>query len=113
MNKQTLPVSISTYIEGSNKYDMDMYLSAFSDSAMIEEKSIGQDLKGKVEIQNYFLDYFINYQTHTEIIEYKVKENVVDMRVLFKGSFPGNEIMGFYQFWLEDGKIIKLVADLE
>lgn len=113
MNKQTLPVTISNYIDGSNLHDMQMYISTFADSAIIEEKSIGIDLKGREEIQYYFQNYFINYQTHTGIIEYEIKENVVDMRVLFKGDFPGKEIIGFYQFWIENDKIVKLVANLE
>jgi ketosteroid isomerase-like protein len=113
MNRKNLPDIVVTYIEGSNMHDMEMYLNAFSDTAIIEEKSIGRVLHGKEDIKHYFQDYFIDYNTYTEIIEYEVKENYVDMRVLFKGDFLGNKIIGLYKFFNEDGKIIKLIADLE
>ncbi|OOM81111.1 nuclear transport factor 2 family protein [Clostridium sp. BL-8] len=113
MNKQALPKIIESYIDASNKHDVEAYVNTFSDSCEIQEKSIGSNLIGKNEVRNYFSTYFVGYETYTEIIEYYVKENFVDMRVLFKGNFPENEITGLYQFFIEEGKIVKLVADLE
>lgn len=113
MDRNELPEVLVNYIKNSNMLDINQYLSSFSDMAMIEEHPIGNNLYGKEEIKSYFQDYFINYHTHTEILEYKVKESYVETHVLFKGSFPGNEIGGLYEFFIEDNKIVRLVADLE
>jgi hypothetical protein len=113
MNKKNLPIVVTDYIDASNNHDIEAYISAFSEKAIIEEESIGKTLKGKEEIKNYFVNYFVETLTHTEIIDYEMNENFVDMKVLFKGNFAGGEIVGIYQFYLENKKIIKLKADLE
>lgn len=112
-DKKPLPQAVLDYIDASNNHDVEAYLNAFSESAVIEEASIGRDLRGKSEIRDYFVSYFIKYETQTEILDYSIEQNTVDMHVWFKGVFPGNEIGGFYRFVLEDGKIAKLLADLE
>lgn len=117
MNKdkgnEPLPQAVLDYIDASNNHDAEAYLNAFSESAVVEETSIGRDLRGRSEIRDYFVSYFIKYETQTEILDYSTEQDMVDMHVWFKGVFPGNEIGGFYRFVLEDGKIAKLLADLE
>ncbi len=112
MDRIELPEVVLTYIKNSNMQSIDLYLSTFLDTAIIEEKSIGKDISGKEEIGSYFQDYFISYNTLTEILNYKVKDNHVEMHVLFKGTFPGGEVGGLYEFFIEDNKIVKLIADL-
>lgn len=51
--------------------------------------------------------------THTEMIDFIIENSVIDMRVLFKGHFLGEEIIGLYQFILKDDHIEQLRADLE
>ncbi len=113
MNENELLEVVLNFIKSSNMLDVNMYLSSFSDTAMIEEKSINNDLYGKEEIRRYFQDYFINYHTQTEVLNYKVKESYLKMRVQFKGDFTGNEVVGLYKFFIEDKRIVKLIADLE
>ncbi|WP_400245010.1 hypothetical protein AB3U99_01380 [Niallia sp. JL1B1071] len=109
-----LPQIISDYINVSNNYDTQGYLATFSDDAIIKEDSLGKILVGKKEIQHYFETYFINYQTQTEVIEYKVSQNTTNMKVLFTGNFPGEEINGLFKFTLTpSGFIASLKADLE
>jgi hypothetical protein len=113
MRDPVLPKVILNYIHASNAHDAEAYLNTFSDRGVIEEQSIGRDLIGREEIKDYFVTYFVKMQTHTEIIDYTVNHNVIDMRVLFKGNFAGKEIIGLYQFFLKDDQIEKLRADLE
>jgi hypothetical protein len=113
MSDLILPKVVLNYIHASNAHDVEAYLSTFSDSGVIEEESIGRDLIGREEIKDYFVTYFVKTQTHTEIIDYSVNNNVIVMRVLFKGNFAGKEIIGLYQFSLKNDQIEKLRADLE
>lgn len=113
MSERILPEVVTRYLHASNDHDVEAYLNTFSEKAVIEEESIGRNLASKEEIKNYFATYFVNMNTHTELIKYAVNENIIDMQVLFKGEFPGKEIVGHYQFTLRDGRIHKLKADLE
>jgi len=113
MSKQVLPEIILNYIDASNKHNVETYANTFSNDGIIEENSIVKEIIGKEEIKEYFTMYFVKTQTHTEIINYSVDKNFVDMRVLFKGNFAGKEIIGIYQFYLHNGQIVKLRADLE
>lgn len=108
-----LPDIVSDYIKASNEHNMESYLNTFTKNAVIIEESLGSVLIGSQDIGNYFETYFINYRTSTEILEYNVNNNVIDMRVLFTGDFPQNKVIGSYQFLLENDQIAKLTANLE
>ena len=109
-----LPQIISDYINVSNNYDTQGYLATFSEDAIIKEDSLGKALVGKKEIQHYFETYFINYQTQTKVLTYTTSDNIIDMKVLFTGNFPGEEINGLFKFTLNSsGFIANLEADLE
>jgi len=111
--EKKLPKIVSKYIKASNEHDMESYLNTFAKEGIIKEESVGSLLVGSEEIGHYFETYFINYRTTTEILEYRVNTNVIDMRVLFTGDFPGNKVIGSYQFVVENDQIVKLTADLE
>lgn len=113
MTDLLLPQVIVNYIDASNAHDAKAYMNTFSYQAVIKEESIGRDLAGQTEIENYFVTYFVKMNTRTEIMSYSIQNHVVDMRVLFKGDFPGREIIGTYQFHVHNDKIEQLTADLE
>lgn len=112
-SEPSLPQVIIDYIDASNAHNVEAYMNTFSNDAVIKEESIGSDLTGSAEIEDYFVTYFVKMNTRTEMISYTSNHNVIDMRVLFKGDFPGKEIIGTYQFSLENEKIVQLTADLE
>jgi len=114
--EKQLPEIISKYIEASNDFDETGYADTFIDNGVIDELSVGRKFEGEEEIKQYFRDYFIDYKTSTKIQEYQIKDNVVTVKVIFKGSFPngGQGISGFYEFSLSPtGKIEQLIADLK
>jgi hypothetical protein len=113
MTQLVLPAVVVEYLEASNRHDVEGYARTFSNNGRIEEDSLGRDLVGKKEIVDYFTTYFVGTNTYTDIIEYTVNDVVVDMRVLFKGDFAGNEVIGLYKFFLNNGQIEKLKCDLE
>lgn len=113
MNQVILPAVILEYLEASNQHDIEGYARTFSNNGRIEEDSLGRDLVGKKEIVDYFTTYFVGTNTHTDIIGYTINDDIVDMRVLFKGDFAGKEVIGLYKFFLNNGRIEKLKCDLE
>lgn len=109
-----LPRIITKYIEMSNDYNVQEYVSTFSTDAIIKERSLGKTLLGKKDIEQYFNTYFINYQTHTEIKQFTAIDNFIDMKVIFRGDFPEGEIGGIYKFTLNHNGLISILeADLE
>ncbi|HEO8421995.1 hypothetical protein [Niallia sp. FSL W8-0635] len=109
-----LPKIIYSYINALNDYDMKGYLNTFSHDAIIKEKSLGQTLVAKREIEHYFETYFINYQTQTEIIEFEVSQNIIHIKVQFTGNFPEEQINGLFKFTLNHSGLISILeADLE
>ncbi|CAM4446024.1 hypothetical protein FHS16_003952 [Paenibacillus endophyticus] len=113
MTQVGLPSVVIDYLEASNRHDVEGYARTFSNDGRIEEDSLGRELVGTKEIIDYFKTYFIGTNTHTDIIEYTVIDEVVDMRVWFKGDFVGKKIIGLYKFFLNNGRIEKLKCDLE
>lgn len=113
MNQVILPAVILEYLDASNQHDIEGYARTFSNNGRIEEDSLGRDLVGKKEIVDYFTTYFVGTNTHTDIIGYTINDDIVDMRVLFKGDFAGKEVIGLYKFFLNNGRIEKLKCDLE
>lgn len=114
--EKQLPGIVSRYIKASNTFDENGYSACFIDKGVIDEKSVGRKFEGMEEIKQYFRDYFIDYKTNTEIQEYQIQDNIVTIKVIFKGTFPNGDqgISGFYEFILSPtGKIEKLFADLK
>lgn len=113
MSTKILPEIVATYIDASNRLEVKDYVATFALDATIKEDSIGKELVGRSEIANYFTTYFVNTKTHTELLDYTIKGDTVNMRVMFRGNFSGGEIVGLYHFLLKDGLIQELKADLE
>lgn len=45
-------------------------MNTFADHAVIKEESIGSDLTGSAEIEDYFVTYFVKMNTCTKMISY-------------------------------------------
>jgi hypothetical protein len=105
---------ISKFMEMLNLHNSEGYAETFSRDAVINEISIGRTYEGEEEIKEYFIDYFIGYNTQTELVSYTNENNdKVNVRVLFTGDFPGGETYGSFIFKIHDGYITYLEADLE
>lgn len=104
---------IKEWIEAANAFDTDAFLAKFHEDAVLDDPSVGSRFYGHKGIRNYFVDYFIGYNTHTRIVKYLERgENTAHLEVWFKGDFPGNEIGGTFDFTFRDGKISFLQAEL-
>lgn len=112
MTNTGLPEAVERYVEASNRHDVEGYAGTFSEHGKIQEDSLGRDYVGKKEISEYFTAYFVETNTQTTILDYVVQEDEVHMNVLFKGDFAGKEAIGRYRFYLKQGRIEWLTADL-
>jgi len=104
---------IDDWIEVSNSYDTEKYLSFFGEKAILDDPSVGRKFSGKKGIGEYFTSYFIGYKTQTKKVSLLVKdENQAHLEVEFTGDFPEGKIGGMFDFTFKDGKIEFVAADL-
>lgn len=83
---------VNTYITASNSYDVDLYLSCFSETATVVDSGEKQNLKGKAAIAAWFSETNEKFKIQTELLTEKREQ---DHRVLLtkvSGSFPGSPI---------------------
>jgi len=105
---------ISDWIATSNSFNTKKYLDFYLADAVLDDPSVGSKFDGHVGIKNYFESYFIEYNTHTEIVKLEISEdqNNAYLEVEFSGSFSEGNIGGTFDITLKDGKIAYIKADL-
>ncbi|MET1056037.1 MAG: nuclear transport factor 2 family protein [Pedobacter sp.] len=104
---------IGEWIKVGNSYDTEKYLEFYAEDAVLDDPSVGRKFSGKIGIKEYFLSYFIGYQTQTRKLELVVKDNFhAHLEVEFTGNFPEGKIGGTFDFTFRDGKIGLILADL-
>lgn len=110
MNTQTF---LTEWIAASNAFDTDKYLDFYLPEAILDDPSVGRTFERRKGIKQYFDNYFIGYNTHTEQVELKVinKEHA-HLKVQFTGDFPEGKIAGTFDFKFRDNKIVFVTANL-
>lgn len=104
---------ISNWAEAGNAFDTNKYLNFYDRDAILDDPSVGKKFSGHEEIKEYFDNYFIGYNTHTEIVQLKIiDEHHAYLKVKFTGDFPEGTIGGTFEFTFNNGKISYLKADL-
>lgn len=109
MNIETF---IKDWIAVSNSYETDKYLEFYLKDAVLDDPSVGRKFVGHDGIKDYFISYFIGYQTQTELIKLEIKENSAYLEVEFTGNFPEGKIGGRFDFIFKNDKIEFVKADL-
>lgn len=80
---------------------------------ILDDPSVGRKFKGHKGIQQYFDDYFIGYNTHTDQVALKITDQQnAYLEVQFSGDFPEGKIGGTFEFKFENGKISFVKANL-
>lgn len=109
----TLKKQIEHLIKAGNEYDTDKYLSYFDEDAILEDPSVGRTFTGIEGIKEYFLSYFIGYNTQTTLLTTQLRgEENLFVEVAFTGDFPEGNLNGSFDFTFQDDKIIYVKADL-
>ena len=103
---------IDHWLEASNDFDADRYVSLYKQDAVLDDPSVGRKFIGHEGIRNYFESYFIGYNTQTRLKELIINGNTAHLEVEFTGNFPEGIIGGIFDFEFKDGKIRNAKADL-
>lgn len=109
MNIETF---IKNWIEVGNNYDTEKYLEFYLKDAVLDDPSVGRKFIGHDGIKEYFINYFIGYQTQTELKKLEIKDNSAYVEVEFTGDFPEGKIGGSFDFIFKCEKIEFVKADL-
>jgi hypothetical protein len=107
-----IPSFIKNWIAKSNAYDTDEYLKCYQEKAVLDDPSVGRKFTGHEGIREYFISYFIGYNTQTRLVKLNCGDNEAHLEVEFTGTFPEGKIGGTFDFNFKDGKIASVKADL-
>lgn len=84
---------IAEWIAASNTFDTEKYLSFYLPVAILDDPSVGRKFKGHKGIQQYFDDYFIGYNTHTDQVALNITDQQnAHLEVQFSGDFAEGKI---------------------
>lgn len=103
---------ISEWLRLSNAFDTEQYLEKYSDDAVLDDPSVGRKFIGKEGIRDYFVSYFIGYETQTRLLRLEVDGDEAHLEVEFTGIFPGGKLGGTFDMTFRSGKIATVTADL-
>ena len=103
---------ITDWISVSNAYQTEKYLDKYEADAVLDDPSVGRKFIGHKGLREYFTSYFIGYNTQTKLVKLEVNDNQAHLEVEFTGDFPEGTIGGTFDFKLEAGKIVYVLADL-
>ena len=109
MNIETF---IKDWIAVGNSYDTEKYLEFYQKEASLDDPSVGRKFVGYDGIKEYFVNYFIEYKTQTELRKLEINEGSAYLEVEFTGVFPEGKIGGSFDFVFKDGKIAHVKANL-
>lgn len=110
-------MNISTFIknliDAGNRYATLEYLDFYHPDAILDDPSVGRKFTGHKGIKDYFVSYFIGYETQTKIVKLVIHdEKHAHLEVAFTGTFPEGNIGGTFDFTFKEGKIAFVKADL-
>lgn len=104
---------IDNWIETSNAFDTEKYLTFYLEDAVLDDVSVGRKFEGHNGIKKYFESYFIGYKTDTKITQLEIsQENIAFLKVHFTGDFPEGNIGGTFEITFKNNKIAFIKADL-
>lgn len=104
---------INNWITAANQFDTEKYLTFYLPDAILDDPSVGRKFKGHTGIRDYFVSYFIGYQTHTKLVKLQVIDDThAHVEVAFTGEFPEGEIGGTFDITWREGRISFIKADL-
>jgi hypothetical protein len=105
----TLPQIIQTYVDSSNRHDVQSILSCFSDDAVVHDEA--ETLHGKKAIEDWITKTIGKYKFHFNPLSIKQDAAEIVMAVEVSGTFDGSPITLDYHFAIEGDKIVSLAID--
>lgn len=103
---------IADWIMVSNSYNTEAYLGKYLEDAALDDPSVGRKFVGHKGIREYYISYFIGYNTQTRLLHLTSQHNTAHLEVEFTGTFPEGRIKGMFDFTFKHEKIATITADL-
>lgn len=104
---------VRQFIRAANSFDIATVLELFAADAVIEDVSVGEKFEYAAGIKDYFVKFFIGYQTSTQLISLAhTGPGKILAKVDFTGDF-GHETGGLDILFNEAGLISRIDAYLD
>jgi uncharacterized protein (TIGR02246 family) len=105
VEEMPVPAAIADYIRATNEHDLDAFLAAFKDDAIVTDE--GQERRGLPAIRKWIEETTAKNVTVSVI---NVAETAANTTVtgLVSGNFPGSPVELRFIFTLDQGKISHL-----
>jgi ketosteroid isomerase-like protein len=104
-----LPRIIGTYVDASNKHDVNSILSCFSDEAVVHDE--GETLHGKKAIEGWIAKTIERYKFQFKPLSIKDCDPEVVVAVEVSGTFDGSPVSLDYRFAIKNDKILSLAIE--
>jgi hypothetical protein len=104
-----LPPIIETYVEASNRHDVDGIVSCFSNDAVVHDEN--QDHRGTRAIEEWIRSTIEKYQFQFRPLSAEGDEGAITVVTEVLGNFNGSPITLDYNFEIDGNKIISLSID--
>jgi ketosteroid isomerase-like protein len=104
-----LPQIIQSYVDSSNRHDVQSILSCFSDDAAVHDE--GATLHGKKAIEGWITKTIEKYKFHFNPLSIRDEPAEIVVAVEVSGTFDGSPITLDYHFVLEGAEIMSLAID--
>ncbi|SRR6266496_6845881 len=104
-----LPHIIQSYVDSSNRHDVQSILSCFSDDAVVRDER--ETLHGKKAIEGWITKTVEKYKFHFKPLSVKDDNAEIVVAVEVSGTFDGSPITLDYHFTIESDKILSLTID--
>jgi ketosteroid isomerase-like protein len=104
-----LPHIIQSYVDSSNRHDVQSILSCFSDDAVVHDEE--EALHGKKAIEDWITKTIEKYKFQYKPLSLKGDEREAIVTIEVSGTFDGSPITLDYHFAIERDKIVSLVIE--
>jgi len=104
-----LPRIIQSYVDASNRHDVNTILACFSDNAVAHDE--GETLHGKKAIEDWITRTIEKYKFQFKPLSIKDDPAEIVIAVEVSGTFDGSPITLDYHFTIESDKIVSLTID--
>ncbi|HEX4640814.1 MAG TPA: nuclear transport factor 2 family protein [Chthoniobacterales bacterium] len=104
--KLELPAVVQTYIDSTNRPDIEAVLSCFSDGAAVQDEA--REYRGAEEIEDWIATTIEKYKFQIKPVSVSKREVETLVAMEVSGTFPGSPITLDYRFAISGDKISSL-----
>jgi hypothetical protein len=111
MTTAILPSPVSAYVEATNAFDLDRFMAAFADDALVNDHR--DEFVGKEQIRAWAAREIIGDHVTMKVVSQRLLGNHVALKAEVDGDFdkkglPSPLVLAFY-FSVERDRIVQLV----